>query len=404
VWAVPWQVDTSGGSGASLVATSALSGIEIPMSLSCLRNRIGFPIRRLSSSRMSAVSEKGSKAERAREDAESRALPRPPIIFHPEYSIPWPEKHRFAMWKFKGLADIMVKEGYVQSQNDFHVPELPPDEWFLSVHDASYYREFVDGTLAPELMRRTGFSNCPDHQELVKRTKLEVAGSVLAARLAIEHGLALHLGGGTHHAHSNWGAGYTCLNDLAVAARRMQIEGLANKVLIVDLDVHQGDGTAEIFTDDSSVYTLSMHCSKNFPFGFTAKSLQHLGHDKSDLDIGLDIGTTDAEYMAQLKENLPRVIDEFQPDLLLYIGGVDVWEGDALGKLQITEDGIFERDHYVVESALKANIPTACVIGGGYDQNREALSQRHSLVFRAALQAWDELSETRSKHNPLEES
>eukprot|EP00471_Norrisiella_sphaerica_P000359 CAMPEP_0184487728 /NCGR_PEP_ID=MMETSP0113_2-20130426/10301_1 /TAXON_ID=91329 /ORGANISM="Norrisiella sphaerica, Strain BC52" /LENGTH=311 /DNA_ID=CAMNT_0026870123 /DNA_START=260 /DNA_END=1196 /DNA_ORIENTATION=+ len=286
------------------------------------------------------------------------------------------------------LANVMQDYGYVTSGGDFVRPEVPPDEWILLVHGEEYYYNFVNGTLDSELMRRTGFAQRPDHQQLVYRTKLEVGGTVSCARLAIMNRMALHLGGGTHHAHRNWGAGYTCINDLAVAARVMQKEGLAERVLVVDCDVHQGDGTAEIFNRDPSVFTFSMHCSQNFPFGFNVKSLSHLGHDKSDMDIGLPIGCKDAEYMEQLQLNLPRVISEFKPDLILYIGGVDVWEGDALGKLNITEDCIFDRDRYVIDLAMTNGIPIACTIGGGYDSNRKRLAARHSLVHQAAIDTW----------------
>jgi len=314
----------------------------------------------------------------------------PPIIYHPEYSIPWPERHRFAMWKFEDLAEFLIEHRIVRSFDDFVEPEYPPDEWMLLVHGKKYYQEFITGTLDPDLMRRTGFSQRPNHQELVKRTKLEVAGTVLSARLALKHGLSLHVGGGTHHAHKDWGAGYTCINDLAVAARLMQKENLAERVLIVDCDVHQGDGTAEIFKEDQSVYTFSMHCAQNFPFGFNVKSLSYLGQDRSDLDIGLPQGCKDDEYMEELTTHLPRVIQEVKPDLILYIGGIDVWEGDALGKLSITEDGIFERDRFVVDLALQSGIPISCMIGGGYDQNRKRLAKRHSIVHRAAIEVWRE--------------
>jgi len=315
--------------------------------------------------------------------------PKPPIVFHPEYSIPWPEGHRFAMWKFQDLAEVLLEEGIVESPQEFVQPDMPPDEWILEVHERNYYFNFVDGTLDEAMLRRTGFAQRPDHNELVRRTKLEVAGTVLTAKLAMENGMALHVGGGTHHAHSDWGAGYTCLNDLAVAARYAQSYMAAEKVLILDCDVHQGDGTAEIFRTDPSVFTFSMHCDKNFPFGFNVAGLSYLGNDASDLDIGLPIGCDDCMYMEELQAHLPRVLNEFDPDLILYIGGVDVWEGDALGKLNVTEKGIYERDYYVSRLALERGVPIACVIGGGYDQNRKRLARRHSLVHRAAIHAWN---------------
>lgn len=201
--------------------------------------------------------------------------------------------------------------------------------------------------------------------------------------------MALHCAGGTHHAHRAYGSGYTCFNDAAVAARVMQREGLAKRVLIVDVDVHQGDGTAEIFSNDPSVFTLSLHCETNFPFGFS-NILDYLGNDISDLDVPLPPNTNDDEYMHALRTSLPKVLDEFRPCLVVYNGGIDVFAGDALGKLNVTEAGIAARDRYALSECVRRGVAVATVIGGGYDRNREALAARHGIVIREGAKVFQE--------------
>lgn len=308
---------------------------------------------------------------------------RPPTVWHEAYSIPWPQTHRFPMWKFRDLADQLIADGLFDAHAEFLTPEDPPDEWFLAAHDEEYYRGFVEGTLDDTRWRRIGFSQRPDHAALVRRTKLEVAGTVLAARQALAFGLACNTAGGTHHAHRAWGCGYTALNDLAVTARLLLEDGTVSRVLICDLDVHQGDGTAEIL---AGAFTLSVHCGRNFPFGF--KGLDHLGNDRSDLDIGLDPGTDDASYLAALREHIPAALDSHAPDLVLYDAGVDVHIDDDLGNLCISWEGLRLRDDFVLDSCLSRGIPVACVIGGGYSRNVSHLSRRHAVVHHAAAAAW----------------
>jgi acetoin utilization deacetylase AcuC-like enzyme len=301
-----------------------------------------------------------------------------PMVYHARYSFePWPEKHRFRMSKFRDLHTHLLAEG-IATPAQLHAPyEDPPDHWFTAVHDADYYYGFCDGMLDAAKMRRIGFEWTPS---LVARTRLECAGTVLAAQLALRHGMACHLGGGTHHAHRDFGSGFTILNDLAVAARYAQTAGLAKRVLIVDLDVHQGDGTAAIFADDPSVYTLSFHCGKNFPF---RKSV-------SDLDIDLPPGTDDAAYLAKLADVLPRVLVAAQPDLVLFDAGVDVAAVDSLGYLQLSDQGIFDRDRFVLDACARAGLPVVTVIGGGYCTDLAELARRHAIVFRAAQSVWAE--------------
>ncbi|CAK0806027.1 unnamed protein product [Prorocentrum cordatum] len=265
-------------------------------------------------------------------------------------------------------------------------PRGPPDDWLLLAHDAEYCRGFLEGTLDAARWRRIGFTQCSDYGALVRRTRLEVAGTVLAARLALQRGLACHTAGGTHHAHRSWGSGYTILNDLAVAALLLLREGLVSRPLVCDLDVHQGDGTAEILAGEPRAFTFSVHCKDNFPFGF--KGMSHLGADRSDLDVGLAAGTADQGYFGALEAHLPCALDLHRPDLVLYDAGVDVHADDGLGRLGVSWGGLRRREDVVLEACLSRKIPIVCVIGGGYDRSASRLSRRHSAVFHAAAAAW----------------
>jgi len=310
----------------------------------------------------------------------------PPTVWHEAYSPPWPPSHRFPMCKFRNLADQLVRDGLHESHCSFLKPEEPPTEWLLLAHDEEYYRNFVDDTLDRTMWRRIGFSQRPDHVALVRRTCLEVAGTVLAARNALAWGLACHTAGGTHHAHRSWGSGYTVFNDLAIAAKVLLDEKVVSRILICDLDVHQGDGTAEILSAEPRAFTFSVHCKSNFPFGF--KCMTHLGHDKSDLDIGLERDTGDTCYMAALATHLPVILERHRPDLVLYDAGVDVHINDDLGNLSVSWSGLRWRDDFVLDACLSRGIPIACVAGGGYDRDAEHLAHRHAVVHHAAAAAW----------------
>jgi len=290
------------------------------------------------------------------------------------------------MWKFRDLADQLVMDGLFPAHSAFLTPEDPPDEWFLLAHDEEYYQGFLHGTMDSARWRRIGFTQCPDHDALVRRTRLEVAGTVLASRHALQCGLACNTAGGTHHAHGSWGSGYTILNDLAVTARLLLKEGAVARVLVCDLDVHQGDGTAEILSDEPRAFTFSVHCNANFPFGF--KGMQHLGNDRSDLDVGLDAGTDDGGYLVALERHFPHALDAHKPDLVLYDAGVDVHIDDDLGRFAISWEGLRQRDDFVLDACLSRHIPVACVIGGGYDRDASHLARRHAVVHHAAGAAW----------------
>ena len=213
---------------------------------------------------------------------------------------------------------------------------------------------------------------------LIQRTRLECSGTVRTVQLALERGLAANLAGGTHHAHWDYGSGFTILNDLVIAATWAREHTAVRRVAIVDLDVHQGDGTAALFGGEPDVFTMSLHCGANFPF---RKAV-------SDLDVDVPRGTADREYLQLLRKHLPAVLDRHRPELVLYDAGVDVYAGDQLGYLSLSHAGIYQRDRYVIDTCVARSVPIACVIGGGYDRNAQALARRHALLHRAASHVW----------------
>lgn len=297
------------------------------------------------------------------------------VVHHPGYSIPLPASHPFPMAKFRVLREHLDGPGYA-GRLRCHRPE-PVDRRSLErVHAPDYVAAFLDGRTSQREQKRTGFRWS---EALRERTLLEVGGTLLTVRLALARGLACNTAGGTHHAHPDFGAGYCLLNDMAVAAAAALDEGLAERILIVDLDVHQGDGTAVIFDREPRIFTLSMHGMGNFP----------ATKQRSDLDIPLPEGCGDEEYLAELADNLPGVLAQFRPDLVIYDAGVDVHEMDRLGRLRLTDAGVAARDHYVLSACRSRGIPVAAVIGGGYDRDLEALADRHEQLFRAAAAVLD---------------
>lgn len=293
-----------------------------------------------------------------------------PIIYHPDYVVPLPEGHRFPMPKFGQLYQRLLSDG-VATPAQFHTPKRPPISWIELVHTPDYVKSYCEGTLEPKAQRRIGLPWSP---ALVNRTYTALGGTILTAQLALQYGLACNTAGGTHHAFPSYGSGFCIFNDLAISARVLQQLGLAQKILILDLDVHQGDGTAFIFQDDTSVFTFSMHCEVNFPGT----------KQKSDLDIPLPVGMDDEAYLQILAKYLPDLLSEVQPDLILYDAGVDPHASDRLGKLALTDTGIYRREMQVLTTCVAAGYPVASVIGGGYADDLDALIYRHSLLHRAA--------------------
>ncbi|OLP19690.1 histone deacetylase [Leptolyngbya sp. 'hensonii'] len=293
-----------------------------------------------------------------------------PLIYHPDYVVALPSGHRFPMAKFRLLYDLLLADG-VADRNQFHQPERPDAALIELVHCAAYVQAYCDGTLDARAQKRIGL---PWSSELVHRTCVAVGGTILTAQLALQHGLACNTAGGTHHAFPDYGSGFCIFNDLAIAARLLQQWGLVQKILILDLDVHQGDGTAAIFQADPQVFTFSMHCEVNFPGT----------KQQSDLDVALPAGMEDDEYLQTLACYLPDLLSAVKPDLVLYDAGVDPHGGDRLGKLALTDTGLFRREMQVLGTCASAGYPVACVIGGGYAEDLNALAYRHSLLHRAA--------------------
>lgn len=298
------------------------------------------------------------------------------LVYHPDYVTPLPVGHRFPMPKFGILRDLLVDEG-VSTAAQFHVPIPATRAQLELVHAPAYVQLFISGSLDRDAVRRIGL---PWSAGLVNRTVTAVGGTIRTVELALQHGLACNTAGGTHHAHREFGSGFCIFNDLAVAAAEMLHRGVVQQVLIIDLDVHQGDGTAAVFADEPRVFTWSVHCEKNFP----SRKVP------SDLDTPLPPEVGDDEYLAVLERTLPGVLERVEPDLVLYDAGVDVHVDDKLGKLELTDAGIMARDRYVLQSCRAHGIPTACVIGGGYHADHAVLARRHSILHRAATAVWAE--------------
>jgi acetoin utilization deacetylase AcuC-like enzyme len=300
-----------------------------------------------------------------------------PFVYHPDFVSPLPTGHRFPMPKFGKIYDVLVRDG-TASLDQFYIPDRAPKEWLELAHTPAYVDAFCTGALDSKAIRRIGLPWSPS---LVNRSCTAVGGTVLAVQLALEHGVACSTAGGTHHAHADFGSGFCIFNDLAIAARWAQQLAGVERVLVVDLDVHQGDGTGAIFAGDPSVFTFSMHCGANFPFRKT----------QSDLDIDLPVGLEDGDYLAHLAAILPDLLSGVQPDLVLYDAGVDPHRDDKLGKLALSDAGLMARDQMVLRSCLRGGYPIACVIGGGYSDHMEELARRHCSVHRAAVEVYQEL-------------
>jgi acetoin utilization deacetylase AcuC-like enzyme len=293
-----------------------------------------------------------------------------PIVYHPHYIAPLPQGHRFPMVKFQKLYELLLKDGILTPKN-LYQPEIPDQSLLKLVHSPDYIENYCQGTLDAKAQRRIGLPWSP---ELVRRTCTAIGGTILTAKLALEYGIACNTAGGTHHAFPDFGSGFCIFNDLAIAARVLQKWGLVKQVLIVDLDVHQGDGTAFIFQNDPRVFTFSMHCEINFPSR----------KQTSDLDVPLPEGLDNDGYLQILANYLPDLLSQVKPDLVLYDAGVDTHVGDRLGKLALTDEGIYRRERQVLSTCRAGGYPVACVIGGGYSEEMEGLVYRHSLLHQAA--------------------
>ncbi|GHC24861.1 histone deacetylase [Kushneria pakistanensis] len=295
-----------------------------------------------------------------------------PLIHHPGYTFEWPERHPFPMAKFRALRQWLSAQGFDDDPLiDWVTPTQATSTALLRAHTEAWLQAFYLGDSDPMARKRSGFPWSP---QLVERTLLEVGGTLSTLRAALETGLACNTAGGTHHAYPDAASGYCLLNDLSVAAHEaMAVHGIKS-ILIIDCDVHQGDGTAFAFRHDPRVFTCSIHGADNFPF--TKRS--------SDRDIALPRGTDDAAYQDVLEQEIPDLLDRLRPELVFYDAGADVHAGDRLGHFELSLEGIYRRDLFVLRECRTRHIPVAAVIGGGYDRNLAALAERHGQLFLAA--------------------
>jgi len=289
------------------------------------------------------------------------------IAYDPVYAHPLPEGHRFPMLKYELIPAQLLHEGIIGPENLF-APEPLNEEIILWTHDENYWHQLRDLTLPAKEARRIGF---PLSDKLVDREIRIAKGTVDGCYYALEYGIAFNVAGGTHHAGTNWGEGFCLLNDQAIAANYLLNKKLAASILIIDLDVHQGNGTAQIFENEPRVFTFSMHGANNFPYR----------KEKSDLDIPLADGTGDEEYLSILKGTLPGLIDQQKPDFIFYLSGVDILATDKLGKLSLTIEGCRERDRFVLELCKKHQIPVQVSMGGGYSANIKDIVEAHCNTY-----------------------
>ncbi|GAA4383270.1 histone deacetylase [Hymenobacter koreensis] len=290
------------------------------------------------------------------------------------YTLDLPTGHRFPIAKYELIREQLLWQG-IAPPEDFYDPGLCREEDVLRVHTAEYWHKVRDLRLSPAEVRRLGLPQSP---RLVQRSLCSSAGTLEAARHALRDGVALNLAGGTHHAFADRGEGFCVLNDIAIAAAYLLHHGLARQVLVVDLDVHQGDGTASIFRHEPRVFTFSMHAGANYP----------LRKEQSDLDVELPLGMTDDAYLTQLGNTLPALVEQVQPDFIFYQAGVDVLATDKLGKLALTPAGCRQRDELVLGLCHQRGLPVAVSMGGGYSERIADIVNAHCSTFAVAYGLW----------------
>jgi len=297
------------------------------------------------------------------------------IAFHPKYQLPLPDKHRFPMEKYDLLPKQLMYDGTC-IQEDFFIPKPIDLSIIERVHEPEYIKKLRTLTLNKSEARKIGF---PLSKELVEREIIITGGTIQGSMKAFETGIAMNIAGGTHHAFKGHGEAFCLLNDQAIAAQYLLDKKLVDRILIVDLDVHQGNGTAEIFQSNPNVFTFSMHGQKNYPFH----------KEQSDLDIALEDDCNDADFLRILKNVLPDLIAKTRPDFIFYLCGVDVLKTDKLGRLGLTIAGCKQRDVFVLELCKKNNIPVQCSMGGGYSKEIKVIVDAHANTFRAAKHIFD---------------
>ncbi|MGD2140235.1 MAG: histone deacetylase [Burkholderiales bacterium] len=292
------------------------------------------------------------------------------IFYTDHFELPLPEDHRFPMRKYAMLR-ARVEAAGLSGGEPLCVPGPASNEQILRAHDATYLQRVLSGTLAPSEIRRIGF---PWTQQMVERSRRSSGATVEACRVALDQGVAVSLAGGTHHAFRDHGSGYCVFNDIAIAALAMQAEARVRRVLIVDGDVHQGDGTAAILANDSSIFTFSIHGAKNFPFRKV----------ESDLDIALPDLTGDERYLSAFQDGLCHALSASQPELVIYLAGADPFEGDRLGRLSVGKAGLVRRDQMLFSACADLGLPVATVMAGGYARNIEDTVDIHFNTVQTA--------------------
>ena len=292
------------------------------------------------------------------------------IAFNNNYIYPLEENHRFPMIKYELIPEQLIRENTCVDEN-FFSPGKIDSKIVLKTHQKEYFNRFTSLKLSKKEIREIGF---PLSQELVDRELQIAQGTVSGVNYSLKNGISMNIAGGTHHAFYDRGEAFCMLNDQAIAANYIIQEGLFKKILIIDLDVHQGNGTASLFNSNPNVYTLSFHGKKNYPFR----------KEKSDLDIEFDDNTNDNEYLKVLKETIPKVIDQFEPEFIFYLSGVDVLQNDKLGRLSLTLNGCKERDKFILQTCKDNSIPLQVSMGGGYSIVLKNIIEAHSNTFRLA--------------------
>jgi acetoin utilization deacetylase AcuC-like enzyme len=290
------------------------------------------------------------------------------VFYSDHFEIPLPPAHRFPIDKYRRLRERLLQTGLL-TEGQLKEAPLAQRSSILFAHDRGYVERFLDNQLSEAEIRRIGF---PWSQELVKKVLASVGGALASARSALIHGVSGNLAGGTHHAHRNWGSGYCVFNDLAITALELLDEGRIQRVAIVDLDVHQGDGNASILNGNPNVFIFNVHCETNFPFRKVS----------STFDLSVRAGLGDFEYLELLKQNLHRVFD-FRPDLILYQAGVDPLAQDTLGRLELTHSGLFDRDCTVIGESRRQGVPISLALGGGYSKPIDATLEAYLGTYRA---------------------
>lgn len=300
-----------------------------------------------------------------------------PLVYHPIYSeLPLPSEHRYPITKYRLLFDAIQKQyaqdPHIKQHISFHQPTALTPEQVKEIHHPEYVDHIVQNTLPAAKMRRIGF---PWSEALLERTLTSAAGTALTATLALQHGIALHLSGGYHHAHYDFGSGFCVFNDLAIAAHQALKHPDVDTVLIIDCDVHHGDGTATLCSESQNIITLSVHCDKNFP----------ARKPRSNYDLPLEKGTETTQYLDAIIPVIEMATRLHQPDLIIYDAGVDIHTSDELGYFNVCKEGILQRDRFILEHCQCYDIPVAAVVGGGYHTQHDQLIPLHQQLFDAAF-------------------